>query len=93
MGGPGSGRRRPIPVICVENGETYPSVIAAARALGVHSEKVRRAVMKGTTVDGHTFLKKQGDSCPVLVVHIFRLAFQILRTLDAVEVSERELNA
>ena len=43
------------PVLCIETGETYPSVTAAAKALNVNEASVNQAIRKGTRCKGLHF--------------------------------------
>eukprot|EP00808_Paulinella_micropora_P009203 g5179.t1 len=51
------------PVQCVETGEMYPSVLAAARALGVKQPTMSRALSRGYNVVGKrwTYVKLDED--------------------------------
>jgi len=43
------------PVFCIEMEQTYPSVTAAAKALGVNEASVNQAIRKGCRCKGNHF--------------------------------------
>ncbi|MCP9782867.1 hypothetical protein KBY83_05960 [Cyanobium sp. WKJ7-Wakatipu] len=61
----------PIPVVCINTGEAYPSLTAAAAATGVEVFRVRRSLVHGIGVpgaDGQLGFRRWQDGDPVVAL-------------------------
>jgi len=56
------GNTRPaVSVICVETGQTFPSVLMAAVCIGCHSSNISRSIHKGGTAAGYHWLRAEEE--------------------------------
>lgn len=55
--------RRRKPVVCIETGEEYPSIYAAAKANYVNKKGMLRAVTQGRMANGRHFRLAEATDC------------------------------